>query len=571
MDPSDAEIERIGHLWMGTNQKGEKMSDNSCENLPTGRRLLANPFLNKGTAFTEPERKKLGLRGLLPPRVLTMEEHQNRILESVRRKPTALGKYITLMALYDRNRNLFYRVIEKNLKEMMPLIYTPTVGQACKEFSHIFRKSDGLYIASKHRGHIREILDNWDQKDIRVIVVTDGERILGLGDLGVNGMGIPIGKLCLYTACAGIPPRSCLPVCIDAGTNNNDLLDDPLYLGMQHLRLRGEEYDKLIEEFILAVQDAFPKALIQFEDFANKNAFRLLETYRNRARCFNDDIQGTASVTLAGLYSASRMLDRKISDQRILFLGAGAAGTGIGDLIVDAMKAEGLSDEDARRHCWFVDSRGLVVKGRDGLTAHKIPYAHEHEFMPDLLSAVDALKPTAIIGVSGQSRAFTQAVVEAMARHNERPIIFALSNPTDNSECTAEQAYQWTDGRAIFASGSPFDPVTVGGKTLTPGQGNNVYIFPGVGLGVTAVQSTHVTDEMFLAAARVVAKQVKAEDYDMECIYPSLSRIKEVSIKIAVAVAEVAYGQNLAQVPRPEDLREFIQSQIYTPEYCTFQ
>ena len=537
------------------------------KDVPKGRDLLKNPFLNKGTAFTEKERDLLGLRGLLPPRVLTMEEQCQRVLESVRRKPTDMGKYITLMALYDRNRSLFYRVVMEHLEEMMPLIYTPTVGQACKEFSHIFRKAHGVYIASKNLGQIRKILHNWHNTDVRIIVVTDGERILGLGDLGVNGMGIPIGKLCLYTACAGIPPEACLPVCIDVGTNNEAFLRDPLYLGMQHLRLRGREYDRLVEEFVMAVQEKFPQALIQFEDFANQNAFRLLDEYRSRVCCFNDDIQGTASVTVAGLYSASRMIGRKLSDQRILFLGAGSAGTGIGDLIVDAMREEGLSGSDARQRCWFVDSGGLVVKGRDRLASHKIPYAHDHEFLPDFLSAVENLKPTAIVGVSGQARAFSQPVLEAMARQNDRPIVFALSNPTANSECTAEEAYRWTEGRAVFASGSPFGQVNLDGRIYQPGQGNNVYIFPGVGLGAIAVQAKHVTDEMFLTAAKVVSRQVKAEDHDRGCIYPSLTRIRKVSMKIAVGVAELAYERELATVPKPDDLSSFIQSQVYEPEY----
>ena len=540
------------------------------KDVPKGRDLLKNPFLNKGPAFTEKERDLLGLRGLLPPRVSTMEEQCRRALASVRNQPTDLGKYITLMALYDRNRSLFYRVVKEHLEEMMPLIYTPTVGQACKEFSHIFRKARGLYIASKNLGKIREILQNWDNKDVRIIVVTDGERILGLGDLGVNGMGIPIGKLCLYTACAGIPPESCLPVCIDVGTNNQAFLQDPLYLGMQHRRLRGSEYDRLLEEFVVAVQEVFPQALIQFEDFANQNAFRLLDKYRNRVCCFNDDIQGTASVTVAGLYSASRMIGRKLSDLRILFLGAGAAGTGIADLIVDAMREEGLSTSDARQRCWFVDSGGLVVKDRDRLASHKIPYAHDHEFLPDFLSAVENLKPTVIVGVSGQAGAFSQLVLEAMARHNDRPIAFALSNPTANSECTAEEAYRWTEGRAIFASGSPFGEVNLDGRIYQPGQGNNVYIFPGVGLGATAVQAKHVTDEMFLKAAKVVSRQVKAEDHDRGCIYPSLTRIRSVSMKIAECVAEIAYERELATVPRPDDLSSFIQSQVYEPEYLTY-
>jgi len=535
--------------------------------IPTGMELMRNPFLNKGTAFTEREREMLGLRGMLPPRVLTMEQQCARILESVRRKPTDLGKYITLMALYDRNRNLFYRVIEENLEEMMPLIYTPTVGQACKEFSHIFRKANGLFVAAKKRGKIREILQSWPYKDVRIIVVTDGERILGLGDLGVNGMGIPIGKLCLYTACSGIHPLSCLPICIDVGTNNEEMLKDPLYLGMQNRRPRGQEYDDLMEEFMMAVRDVYPRALVQFEDFGNHNAFRLLETYRDRFCCFNDDIQGTAGVALAGVLSAMRMLGRKLKDQKFLFLGAGEAGTGIGDLIVSAMVDQGMPEAEARTHCWFVDSKGLVVKTRENLPDHKQVYAHDHEFLPDFLSAVHALKPTAIIGVSGQARAFTQSVLEAMAKYNDRPIIFSLSNPTANSECTADNAFQWTDGRVIFASGSPFAPVTYKGKTYAPGQGNNVYIFPGVGLGAIAARAKKVNNEMFLVAAKELAGQVLEEDYQKGSIYPSLTKIRKVSAEIATAVANVVFERGLAGITRPIDLATYIRSQMYEPVY----
>ncbi|MEE4359677.1 MAG: NAD-dependent malic enzyme [Desulfococcaceae bacterium] len=546
------------------------MPDLMMTEIPTGMELLRNPFLNKGTAFTEREREMLGLRGLLPPRVLSMEEQCARVLESVRRKPTDLGKYITLMALYDRTRNLFYRVIEENLEEMMPLIYTPTVGQACKEFSHIFRKAQGLFIAAKKRGKIREILQNWPYKNIRIIVVTDGERILGLGDQGVNGMGIPIGKLCLYTACAGIHPLSCLPVCIDVGTNNEELLNDPLYLGMQNRRPRGQEYDDLMEEFMMAVKDVFPRALLQFEDFGNHNAFRLLENYKDRICCFNDDIQGTAGVAVAGIFSAMRMTSRKLKDQKFLFLGAGEAGTGIGELIVSAMRDQGIPEAQARQHCWFVDSKGLVVKNRKNLAEHKQAFAHDHEALPDLLSAVHALKPTAIIGVSGQPRTFTQEILQAMARYNERPLVFALSNPTANSECTAEEAYRWTEGRAVFASGSPFAPVSYNGKTYAPGQGNNVYIFPGVGLGAIASRAEKITKEMFLVAAKILAEQVGEEDYQKGNIYPSLTKIRKVSAVIATAVANVAFERGLAGIPRPDDLATYIRSQMYIPQYPAY-
>jgi len=531
---------------------------------------LHDPALNKGTAFTEEERDKLGLRGLLPPGINTMEEQVLRVMGNYNRKTTDLEKYIFLVALQDRNQTLFYRVLTDHLAEMMPIIYTPTVGLACQEFVHIFRRPKGIFVSDKNKGRFSEILQNWPNKEVRVIVITDGERILGLGDLGVAGMGIPVGKLSLYTACAGIHPSWCLPVTIDVGTNNVELQKDPLYFGMRHQRIRGEEYDDLIEEFITAVQENFPNTLIQFEDFGNINAFRLLNKYRNRICAFNDDMQGTASVALAGLYAAMRMIGQKITDQKILFLGAGEAGTGIGDLIVSAMMNEGLSQTEARQRCWFVDSRGLVVKSRKNLPEHKLRYAHDFKDHPYFLDAVKALKPTAIIGVSGQPGTFTQPILEEMARCNKRPIVFALSNPTPRSECTAKEAYVWTHGRAIFASGSPFEPFTLEGITYEPGQGNNAYIFPGVGLGVIACRAKHVTDEMFLAAAQTLAAEVTEDDFKRGSIYPPLGHIREISAKIATAVCEVAYEQGLAVNPRPDDLSAFIKSQMYEPNYRNY-
>ena len=531
---------------------------------------LHDPALNKGTAFTEEERDKLGLWGLLPPGINTMEEQVLRVMGNYNRKTSDLEKYIFLVALQDRNQTLFYRVLTDHLSEMMPIIYTPTVGLACQEFVHIFRRPKGIFVSDKNKGRFSEILQNWPNKEVRVIVITDGERILGLGDLGVAGMGIPVGKLSLYTACAGIHPSWCLPVTIDVGTNNVELQKDPLYFGMRHQRIRGEEYDALVEEFITAVQENFPNTLIQFEDFGNINAFRLLNKYRNRICAFNDDMQGTASVALAGLYAAMRMIGQKITDQKILFLGAGEAGTGIGDLIVSAMMNEGLSKAEARQRCWFADSRGLVVKSRKNLPEHKLRYAHEFKDPPYFLDAVKALKPTAIIGVSGQPSTFTQPILEEMARCNERPIVFALSNPTPRSECTAKEAYVWTQGRAIFASGSPFEPFTLDGITYEPGQGNNAYIFPGVGLGVIACRAKHVTDEMFLAAAQTLAAEVSEDDFKRGSIYPPLGHIREISAKIATAVCEVAYEQGLAINPRPNDLADFIKSQMYEPNYRSY-
>jgi len=532
--------------------------------------LLRNPLLNKGTVFTESERDALGLRGLLPPRVHTMEEQVKRVMDNYRRQGDDLEKYLFLTDLQDRNETLFYRIVVDNLEEMMPIIYTPTVGKACQVFGHIFRRPRGLYISLKDKGQIEQVLKNWWTREVRTIVVTDGERILGLGDLGAFGIGIPIGKLSLYTACAGIHPAWCLPILLDVGTENETLLNDPLYTGIKQRRVRGEEYDVFVDEFINAVQKVFPKALIQFEDFANINAFRLLEKYRHKVCTFNDDIQGTAAVVLAGIYSALRITKKPLKDQVFLFLGAGEAGTGIGELIVSAIMNEGISEEEARRHCWFVDSKGLVVKSRTNLAEHKLKFAHDYTFCPDLLSAIKSIKPTALIGVSGIPQSFTEEIIRTMTQINERPIIFALSNPTSKSECTAEQAYTFSDGKAIFASGSPFPPFNYNGKTYVPGQGNNAYIFPGVGLGIEACRAKQVTDSMFFMAAKTLASLVKESDLEMGRIYPSISSIREVSAKIAEAVVEVAFKEKLAAVRKPSDVSQLVKEVIYEPVYPNY-
>jgi len=535
--------------------------------IPTGVQLIRDPFLNKGTAFTEEERDALGLRGLLPPRVLSMDMQVKRVLENFRGITADLDKYLYLISIQDENRALFYRVVVDNISEMMPVIYTPTVGQACQRYAHIFQRPRGIFVSANDKGRIASLLRTWPNKDIRIIVVTDGERILGLGDLGANGMGIPMGKLSLYTACAGINPVQSLPMVFDVGTDNEALLADPLYFGVQQRRLRGDAYDELFEELITAVQEVFPQALFQFEDFATANAFRLLMKYRDRICTFNDDIQGTGAVALAGLYSALRITGGKLKDQKILFQGAGEAAIGIGDLIVPAMMAEGLSQEEARNRCWFVDSKGLVVRSRSDLTEHKLPYAHDHEHLKDFLSAVESLRPTAIIGVSAQPKTFTRQVLEAMSRFSERPIVFALSNPTSKAECTAEEAYGWTQGHAVFASGSPFQPVTINGKTYMPSQCNNAYIFPGLGLGVIACAAIYVTDEMIFAAAKALAREVVETDLTQGRIYPPLTRIRDVSAVIATAVGEVAFKRELARKPKPDDLLTYIKSQMYEPKY----
>jgi malate dehydrogenase (oxaloacetate-decarboxylating)(NADP+) len=537
---------------------------------PRGTTLLRDPTLNKGTAFTETEREALGLRGLLPPRVATLEDQVSRVLENLRRLDSNLSKYILLESLQDRNETLFYRVVSENPDEMMPLIYTPTVGLACQQFGHIYRRPRGMYITAADRGRIAQVLRNWPYREASIIVVTDGERILGLGDLGANGMGIPIGKLALYTACAGVHPRHCLPVLLDVGTNNTPLHTDRLYLGLRQPRLTGAAYDELIEEFIDATQQVFPGIVVQFEDFANHHAFDLLQKYRDRICCFNDDIQGTASVTAAGIFSALRLTRRPLAEQTFLCLGAGEAATGISDLLVEAMVADGVPEPAARGRCWLVDSKGLVVAGRTDLAAHKKPYAHPHAPVPGFLEAIKALKPTAIIGVSATPNTFTREVVEAMAGINERPIIFALSNPTSRAECTAEQAYQWSGGRALFASGSPFDPVTFNGQHYVPRQGNNSYIFPGVGLGAIAGDLRRVTDRMFMAAARTLAAQVSDADLAQGSLYPPLNRVRDVSAFIAAAVIEEAVSAGLAEIEPPADMLAYVRSQMYAPHYTPF-
>ena len=544
------------------------MNDKELSALNYGVKILHDPIRNKGTAFTEADRKALNLTGLLPPRVHSPAEQEQRVLGNIRSKDNDLDKYLYLVSLQDRNETLFYRVVMNNIQEMMPLIYTPTVGQACQEFQHIFRRPRGFYVTPRDRGNIRNILQNWPHKDAKIIVITDGERILGLGDLGAQGMGIPIGKLSLYTACAGIHPAHCLPVMFDVGTNNEDLLNDPLYNGLEQRRLRGQEYDELLDEFIQAAKEIFPGVLIQFEDFGNINAFRLLDKYRDELCCFNDDIQGTAAVVLSGIIGALRINGGKLSEQRLLFLGAGEAGIGTADTFVAALVEEGIPVEKARKLCWFVDTQGLLTSDRDHIAHHKQRFARKQPaVITDFLEAVNTIKPTAILGLSGQPGSFPREVIEAMAKINKRPIIFALSNPTSKAECTAEQAYRWSKGKAIFASGSPFDPVKLGNKTHVPGQGNNVYIFPGVGLGAIVSGARHVTDEMFLAAAHSLANQVTEEDLASGNVYPPLEKIRDVCATIAYDVAKIAWDKGLTDREQPEDLMAEIKKQMFQPVY----
>ncbi len=532
----------------------------------TGTRLLNSIRHNKSTAFTKEEREELGLRGLLPAKIANAEMQQKRILQNFYRKESDIEKYIFLTSLLERNERLFYQVVMQHIEEMMPIIYTPTVGQACREFAQNFRKTRGFYINPGDKGEIRKILNNWPNDDVRVIVVTDGERILGLGDLGSNGMGIPIGKLQLYVAAAGINPEQCMPVTIDIGTNNEEFLHDPLYLGWQEERIRGEEYLELINEFIEAIQDKYPKALIQFEDFTTDNAYKLLNIYKDRCLCFNDDIQGTAGVVLAGILAYERAIKKEIKDMKFLFLGAGAAATGIGDLIVSAMVERGMKAEDARKNLWFIDSKGLVVASRKDLPSYKQTYAHDVKPM-DFKEALETLKPDVLIGATGTPGTFTQEIIEKITSYHQTPAIFALSNPTANAECTAEQAYTWSHGKAIFCSGSPFANVVYEGKTFKPGQGNNAYIFPGIGLGAVACQLSRITDDMFLVAAQALANLIQEKDLEMGCMYPSLQEIRKASLAIAVAISKRAYEKGLAQFPEPDNIEKHIESMIYDPSY----
>lgn len=537
------------------------------DELPKGSQILHEPLLNKGSAFSLKERDALNLHGLLPPTVLTIDQQKKRIMENFNNKQDDLEKYIFLIALQDRNETLFYKTVTDEIETMMPIIYTPVVGEACQKYGHIFRRPRGLYISKNDQGNIKTVLKNWPNKKVDIIVVTDGERILGLGDLGANGMGIPVGKLSLYTACAGIDPSRCLPIMLDVGTENESLKNDPLYIGLKDKRSQGNDYNNFIDEFMIETSLAFPDAIIQFEDFGNRNASRLLEKYRNNYRMFNDDIQGTAAVTLAGLLSSQRITNRELAEERIVFYGAGTAGIGIANLYTSALVKEGYSEQEARSRCWFIDSRGLIVRERENLSENKIPFAHDHSISKNLFDIVESIRPTALIGISGQGQAFSKEVLELMADINERPIIFALSNPTSVSECTADQAYKWTGGRCLFASGSPFDPIEMDGKTFIPGQGNNAYIFPGVGLGIILSRSNIISDDLFLTAANTLSSLVSDEELYNGQVYPSLSNIRSVSKKIAVSVAKKAMSDGLTNIPLPQNLENHLDSIIYNPEY----
>ncbi|KAM6279322.1 NADP-dependent malic enzyme [Porphyrio hochstetteri] len=538
-----------------------------------GYEVLRDPHLNKGMAFTLEERQQLNIHGLLPPCFLGQDSQVYSILKNFERLTSDLDRYILLMSLQDRNEKLFYKVLASDIERFMPIVYTPTVGLACQQYGLAFRRPRGLFITIHDRGHIATMLKSWPESTIKAIVVTDGERILGLGDLGCYGMGIPVGKLALYTACGGVKPYECLPVMLDVGTDNETLLKDPLYIGLRHKRIRGQAYDDLLDEFMEAVTSRYGmNCLIQFEDFANANAFRLLHKYRNKYCTFNDDIQGTASVAVAGLLAALRITKNRLSDHTVLFQGAGEAALGIANLIVMAMEKEGVSKDAAIRRIWMVDSKGLIVKGRASLTSEKQRFAHEHDEMKNLEDIVRDIKPSVLIGVAAIGGAFTKQILQDMAALNKRPIIFALSNPTSKAECTAEQCYKYTEGRGIFASGSPFDPVTLpSGQTLYPGQGNNSYVFPGVALGVISCGQKHIGEDVFLTTAEVISQQVSDENLQEGRLYPPLVTIQDVSLKIAVRIAEEAYRNNTASTyPQPKDLEAFIRSQVYSTDYNSF-
>ena len=547
----------------------KSLSETLSETRLTGQLLLDNPLFNKGSAFPEDERREFGLLGLLPLHCSTIDEQLARTYENYRRKENDLERYVFLMALQDRNETLFYRLVQEHITEMMPIIYTPTVGEGCRQYSHVFRRPRGLYIAYPHRHEILRLLDNAPSERVEVIVVTDGERILGLGDLGVGGMGIPIGKLSLYSVCAGIHPAATLPIMLDAGTDNQELLNDPLYLGWRHPRVRGQEYDDFVETFVDAVKLKFPHVLLQWEDFSKHNAGRILERYRDRLCTFNDDIQGTGAVTVAGLLAAIKLLHSELDEQRILILGAGSSAIGICDQIVAALVHGGYTEREAKQQLWLVDSKGLVHDGRTDLESSKRKYAQRNGGIKacglSFFDVVQKVHPTILIGTSGQHGAFTEKIVREMAKHVERPVIFPLSNPTSKSEATPADLLKWTDGRALIATGSPFPPVEYNGRLIKIGQCNNAFIFPGVGLGVIASGARRVTDAMFSAAARVLSKFSPALLDPNGALFPPLESVREISNRVAVAVGAEAVRSGLTFTTLP--LERAIADKMWTPRY----
>ncbi|WP_264563488.1 NAD-dependent malic enzyme [Flavobacterium sp. N3904] len=532
-----------------------------------GYSILRNPRFNKGTAFTLEEREKYGLVGIIPDEIETLETQILRIQEQLESFEKPINKYTYLMQLLENNETLFFKTITSEPAKFLPLVYTPTVGEACQRLGHITRRPRGLFISIDQKDNIKTILKNWPEQDIRFAVVTDGGRILGLGDLGINGIGIPIGKLILYTSCGGVPPEHTLPIILDVGTNNEEFLNDPLYPGLKRKRIRGKEFDDFVAAFVAAMYEVFPKICIQWEDLPGVDAIRILDTYRDKVCTFNDDIQGTAAIAIAGFISISRLMNKKFIDQRFLFMGAGAAAFGIADMLVKKFERDGLTREEALGQIWMFDVNGLLVSSRTDLVEHQLQFAHDCEPSDNFAEAILKIRPTAIVGVSTVGGAFNQQVIENISLVNERPIIFPYSNPTSHSECTAEQAYTWSKGKAIFASGSPFAPVEYQGRIFTPGQGNNVFIFPALGMAIFATEAKRVTDDMLLTASEAVAEQVTTADFEKGLIYPNVNDILKVSIKVAEKVAEHIFDGGLASVERPENIADFIKSKMYVPSY----
>jgi malate dehydrogenase (oxaloacetate-decarboxylating)(NADP+) len=528
-----------------------------------GIELLHDPSLNKSTAFTEAEKQALGLVGLLPEVSESEDLQLKRVLLQLAQKTADLERYIYLMNLLDHDETLFYRTVMSDPARFLPIVYDPTIGEACLRFGHIYRGPRGMYLGITRRGKVKEVLRNWPQKDVRFICVTDGGRILGLGDLGANGAGIPIGKLQLYTACAGVPPQYLLPMYLDAGTNNEQYLIDPLYLGLRRVRPSTEELYSFVDEFVEAVQQVFPKCCIHFEDWTGVDAVHLLQRYRDKYCVYNDDVQGTAGIVLAGMINAAKIKGTKLGDEKYLFLGAGSAGIGLADLICSAMVQEGLTLKEAQSRIYLFDINGLLEDTRKDLVDFQKPYAHRHAPTRDFVAAIESIKPTTIIGVSTIGGAFTQKVIEAMSRINERPVILALSNPTDHAECTPEQAYTWSTGKAIYAAGVQFPPVHFKGQTF-------FYIFPAIGLAVFATQASRVTDEMFIDAAKGVADQVPSDLLKQGLLYPLQSNILETEIQTAARVAKLVFDSGLARVEKPKNINSWLQSLVYKPEYPTY-
>ena len=545
-----------------------------------GPSLLETPLLNKGSAFSKEERVNFNLTGLVPPRFETIDEQVDRAYRQYSCFKTNINKHIYLRAIHDNNETLFFKLVQRHLAEMMPIIYTPTVGDACEQFSDIYRSSRGLFISYEDRYNIDDILRNATKNKVKVIVVTDGERILGLGDQGIGGMGIPIGKLSLYTACGGISPAYTLPVMLDVGTNNQKLLDDPMYMGARHKRIDQDSYDEFLELFISAVKRRWPHVMLQFEDFAQPNAMPLLQRYRDRICCFNDDVQGTASVTVGTLLAACRSRGVQLSELKVAFVGAGSAGCGIAEQIISQMSSEGISPEQARSQVFMIDRFGLLTEGMDDLrdfqqklVQHKSSIEHwdvEGEFAT-LLEVMQGAKPDILIGVSGQAGLFTEEVIKAMKFHCELPIIFPLSNPSRQVEATPTQVINWTEGKVIVATGSPFDPVEYQGKKYSIAQCNNSYIFPGIGLGVVAANISRITDEMLLIASETLAAASPLANQESDELLPPLTGIAQLSKDIAFEIAKVAFKSNLALELNDEELRAKIERNFWTPDYRQYR